>query len=108
MIDKRLLTDNVSVTKVQKKNDFGDLTYSEPISVESVRFDREVTVSGVDNSKTKTKAGTLFVYPSISRVDVDDTWLEAVVNDGSRDYIIKSIQPNFLNGKLFSYEIGVI
>ena len=108
MIDKRLLQDTINVQKVQEKNDFGDLTYSEPLTVKSVRFDRYVSIKGVDNSKTKDKTGTVFIYPSISKVNVDDAWLEAIISDGSRDYIVKSIQPNYLNGKLFSYEIGVI
>ncbi|EID19830.1 hypothetical protein HMPREF1043_0867 [Streptococcus anginosus subsp. whileyi CCUG 39159] len=39
---------------------------------------------------------------------IDDTWLGAIVNDGSRDYIITGYQPNYLNKKIFSYEIEVI
>lgn len=108
MIDKRLLQDTINVQKVQKKDDFGDLAYSAPFAVKSVRFDRYVSVKGTNNSKTKDKTGTVFIYPAVSKVDVDDSWLEATINDGNRDYIIKSIQPNYLNGKLFSYEIGVV
>ncbi|KXT67673.1 Phage minor capsid protein [Streptococcus gallolyticus] len=108
MIDKRLLQDTISVRKVQDTDDFGDLTYSEPLTIQSVRFDRGVSVKGTNNSKTKDKTGTVFIYPAVSKVDVDDSWLEATINDGNRDYIVKSIQPNYLNGKLFSYEIGVV
>ena len=108
MIDKRLLQDTISVQKVQNTDDFGDLTYSESLTVQSVRFDRGVSITGADNSKSKDKTGTIFIYPSVSKVNVDKTWLEAVVSDGNSDYIVKSIQPNYLNGKLFSYEIGVI
>lgn len=108
MIDKRLLQDTINVRKVQEKNDFGDLAYSAPFTVKSVRFDRNISDKGVNNSKSRDKTGTIFIYPSISKVDVDKSWLEATINDGSCNYIVKSIQPNYLNGKLFSYEIGVV
>ena len=51
MIDKRLLQDTINVQKVQKKDDFGDLAYSAPFTVKSVRFDRYVSVKGTNNSK---------------------------------------------------------
>lgn len=108
MIDKRLLTDTVIVQKVQKENDFGDLTYSEPLTVKHVRFDRSSSASGANNSKTKDKAGTIFIYPAISGVKVDSSWDEATVSDGANTYIVKSHEPNYLNGKIFSYEVGVI
>ena len=99
MIDKRLLKDKIIVKKVTDKNDFGDETYSEPITVESVRFDRSISVSGNRGKYTNS---------SVSNVTVDDSWLEAVVNDGERDYTITGYQPNFVNGKAFSFEIEVI
>ena len=112
MIDKRLLKDKITVKKVTDKNDFGDETYSEPITVESVRFDRSISVSGsrgkYTNSKIRQNAGVIYIYPSVSNVTVDDSWLEAVVSDGERDYTITGYQPNFVNGKVFSFEIEVI
>lgn len=108
MIDKRLLTDTVIVQKVQKENDFGDLTYSEPLAVKHVRFDRSSSVSGANNSKKKDRTGTIFIYPAISGVKVDNSWDEATVSDGANTYIVKSHEPNYLNGKIFSYEVEVI
>lgn len=113
MIDKRLLKDKITLKKIAEKDDFGDETYSEPIMVDLVRFDRSIAVSGsrsakYNNSKVRQKAGVIYIYPSISKVMVDDTWLEAVVNDGERDYTVTGYQPNYINGKPFSFEVEVI
>lgn len=108
MIDKRLLQDVVTVRKVEGKNDFGDVTYSDPLDIKPVRFDRSVAVIGTDNSKTRQKVGKVFIYPRFVDVTVDDSWLGALVNDGGRDYLVIGYQPNYLNGKIFSYEIEVI
>lgn len=108
MIDKRLLQDAVIVRKVAGRNDFGDVSYSDALDIKPVRFDRPVSVTGTNNSKTKEKAGVIYVYPKFANVTVDDSWLGAIANDGVRDYTITGYQPNFLNGKIFSYEIEVI
>lgn len=108
MIDKRLLQDVVTVRKVEGKNDFGDVTYSDPLDIKPVRFDRSVAVIGTDNSKTRQKVGKVFIYPRFVDVTVNDSWLGALVNDGGRDYLVIGYQPNYLNGKIFSYEIEVI
>lgn len=108
MIDKRLLQDAITVRKVADKNDFGDESYSDPLSVKPVRFDRSVSVVGTNNSKTRQKAGVIYIYPKFASVTVDDSWLGAIVNDGARDYTVTGYQPNYLNGKVFSYEVEVI
>lgn len=108
MIDKRLLQDAVIVRKVAGRNDFGDVSYSDALDIKPVKFDRSVSVTGTNNSKTKEKAGVIYVYPKFANVTVDDSWLGAIANDGVRDYTITGYQPNFLNGKIFSYEIEVI
>lgn len=108
MIDKRLLKDAISVRKVAGRNDFGDVSYSDPLDIKLVRFDRSVSVTGTNNSKTREKAGVIYIYPKFANVTVDDSWLGAIVNDGARDYTITGYQPNYLNGKVFSYEIEVI
>ncbi|MGT2866610.1 putative minor capsid protein [Streptococcus fryi] len=108
MIDKRLLKDSVVVKKIATKDDFGDATMSEPLDVNPVRFDRSVAVRGSDNSKSRSKVGVIYIYPKFSNVTVDDTWLGAIVNDGERDYTVVGYQTNFLNGKIFSYEVEVI
>lgn len=108
MIDKRLLKDVISVRKVAGRNDFGDVSYSDALDIKPVRFDRSVSVTGTNNSKTREKAGVIYIYPKFANVTVDDSWLGAIVNDGARDYTITGYQPNYLNGKVFSYEIEVI
>lgn len=108
MIDKRLLKDVISVRKVAGKNDFGDIEYSDPLDVKPVRFDRSVSVIGTNNSKTRQKVGVIYVYPRFANVTVDDSWLGALVNDGARDYTITGYQLNYLNSKIFSYEVEVV
>ncbi|OBY96744.1 putative minor capsid protein [Streptococcus dysgalactiae] len=107
MIDKRLLQDVVTVSKVDGKDDFGDVTYSKPLDIKPVRFDRSVAVTGANNSKTRQKVGVVYIYPKFASVTVDDSWLGAIVNDGVRDYLVTGYQPNYLNGKIFSYEVEV-
>ena len=108
MIDKRLLQDAITVRKVADKNDFGDESYSDPLDIKPVRFDRSVSVIGANNSKTRQKVGVIYIYPKFASVTVDDSWLGAIVNDGARDYTVTGYQPNYLNGKVFSYEVEVI
>ncbi|HER4816124.1 TPA: capsid protein [Streptococcus pyogenes NGAS025] len=108
MIDKRLLTDTISVRKVAGKNDYGDESYSDPLDIKPVRFDRSVQVVGANNSKTRQKVGKVFIYPKFVDVTVDDSWLGALVNDGVRDYLVTGYEVNTLNGKIFSYEVEVI
>lgn len=108
MIDKRLLQDVVKVRKLEGKDDLGDATYSNPFNIKPVRFDRSVAVTGTNNSKTRQKSGVVYIYPKFVSVIVDDSWLGAIINDGARDYLVTGYQPNYLNGKIFSYEVEVI
>ncbi|HEO5305919.1 TPA: capsid protein [Streptococcus agalactiae] len=108
MIDKRLLTDSITVSKIGTVNDFGDITYLESIVLSDVRFDRNIGTVGTNNQKQRQKPSVIYVYPQFTKVIVDDSWIDAKVSDGDRDYIVKGYQPNYLNGKLFSYEIEVI
>ncbi|HFU4076820.1 TPA: putative minor capsid protein [Streptococcus suis] len=107
MIDKRLLQDFITVRKVEGKDDFGDVTYSDPLDIKPVRFDRSVAVIGTNNSKIKQKVGVVYIYPKFANVTVDESWLGAIVNDRERDYLVTGYQPNYLNGKIFSYEVEV-
>ncbi|HEL2057760.1 TPA: capsid protein [Streptococcus suis] len=107
MIDKRLLTDSLTVRLKDGKNEFGDESYGQAFTLSPVRFDRSVSVVGSSNSKSRLKHGRIFVYSRFVQVRVDDTWLEGIVSDGQREYIIKGFETNFLNGRLFGYEIEV-
>lgn len=108
MIDKRTLTDAITVKIVKGKDDLGDVSYNEPLDIKPVRFDRSVASQGANNSKTREKQGTIFIYPRFVDVTVTDNWLGALVNDGERDYTVKGFSPNYLNGKIFSYEVEVV
>ncbi|AAZ82451.1 minor capsid protein 2 [Streptococcus pneumoniae] len=114
-IDKRLLKDVLTIKKVADKNDYGDEVYSEPLTIKNVRFDRLVGGSGNRNSKTGTgnsksrqKQGVIYLYPSLSFVTVDNSWMGAKVNDGIGDYTINGFQTNYYDGEIFSQEIEVI
>lgn len=107
MIDKRLLQDVVTIRKVEGKDVYGDVTYSDPSDVKSVRFDRSVAIKGTSNSKSRPKVGVVYIYPKFVNVTVDDSWLGAIINDGLRDYIVTGYRSNYLNGKVFSYEVEV-
>ncbi|CTO11805.1 putative minor capsid protein [Streptococcus pneumoniae] len=121
-IDKRLLKDVLTIKKVADKNDYGDEVYSEPLTIKNVRFDRSVGGSGNRNSKTGTgnsktgtgnsksrqKQGVIYLYPSLSFVTVDNSWMGAKVNDGIGDYTINGFQTNYYDGEIFSQEIEVI
>ncbi|CAG6384249.1 TPA: putative minor capsid protein [Streptococcus pneumoniae] len=121
-IDKRLLNDVLTIKKVADKNDYGDEVYSEPLTIKNVRFDRSVGGSGNRNSKTGTgnsktgtgnsksrqKQGVIYLYPSLSFVTVDNSWMGAKVNDGIGDYTINGFQTNYYDGEIFSQEIEVI
>lgn len=114
-IDKRLLKDVLTIKKVTDKNDYGDEVYSEPLIIKNVRFDRSVgasgnrnSKSGTGNSKSRQKQGVIYLYPSLSFVTVDNSWMGAKVNDGIRDYTINGYQTNYYDGKIFSQEIEVI
>lgn len=102
------MKDAITVRKVAGKNDFGDESYSDPLDIKPVRFDRSVSVMGTENSKTRQKVGVVYIYPKFVEVTVDDSWLGAITNDGDRDYKITGYQPYYLNGKIFSYEVEVI
>lgn len=121
-IDKRLLKDVLTIKKVADKNDYGDEVYSEPLTIKNVRFDRSVggsgnrnskagtgnSKTGTGNSKSRQKQGVIYLYPSLSFVTVDNSWMGAKVNDGIGDYTINGFQTNYYDGEIFSQEIEVI
>lgn len=114
MIDKRLLTDSVSVSLIGEKDKWGKFTYQEPFDLYNVRFDR----SSIDKStntqnltnitRTRNKSGTLFIYPKFNNVVVDDSWLQANIKDKHGEYKVISFETNYLGNKVFSYELTVI
>lgn len=110
MIDKRMLVDEVTIRFRTGLNEFGKPSYSEPMALSLVRFDRGVTGSFEGKNSTKRQVGVLYIYPRYCPVEVDDTWLHALVNDGARDYEVTAFQVNLnpFNRAIFSYEVEVI
>lgn len=112
MIDKRLLTDSVSVSLIGEKDKWGKYTYQEPFEIKFVRFDR----SSLDKSTNtqnltniiRNKSGTLFIYPKFNNVVVDDSWLQANIKDKHGEYKVISFETNYFGNKVFSYEVTVI
>ncbi|HFI0682435.1 TPA: putative minor capsid protein [Streptococcus suis] len=111
MIDKRLLVDSVTVKKVVGLDEFGKESYAEPFHLQPVRFDRDVDIRGGRNHNPNvSKPGVIFNYPAHTGIKVDESWLHAKINDGTRDYEVVGykVHPNPYDRRIFSYEIEVI
>jgi hypothetical protein len=109
VIDKRQLTDSVKVTRKGPKDSYGKAEDMEPIIVTYCRFDRRRTRTGTNNNATESKPGVIIIYPQHAPgVVVDDSWHEATVEDHTGTYKVSAWQPNYLHGRLFSYEVEVV
>ena len=112
MIDKRLLKDFISVSLAGAKDDWGKVTYHHPFKVNNVRFDRSSIGKFINNQKLinviLNKTGTIFIYPKYSKVEVDDSWLQAKISDYHGEYKVIGIETNYFRNKVFSYELTVI
>ena len=112
MIDKRFLTDTVTVSLAGKKDKWGKIAYKEPFEIKFVRFDRS-SIDKTTNTQsltniTRNKSGTLFIYPKFNNVVVDDSWLQANIKDKHGEYKVISFETNYFGNKVFSYEVTVI
>lgn len=111
VIDKRMLVDAVTIKKLTGETDvWGKVIYDEPITLKPVRFDRTFNVSGSANNRSESKPSVLFVYPKHCPVALDESFENGVINDGKRDYKIRSVTPVYYprRDKVFCYEIEVI
>lgn len=112
MIDKRLLTDSVSVSLIGEKDKWGKFTYQEPFELHNVRFDRSSIDKSINTQSltniSRLKLGTLFIYPKFNNVVVDDSWLQAKITNQHGEYKVISFETNYLRNKVFSYELTVI
>ena len=112
MIDKRLLTDSVSVSLIGEKDKWGKFTYKDPFELHNVRFDRS-SIDKFTNTQnltniTRNRSGTIFIYPKYSKVEVDDSWLQSKISDLHGEYKVIGIETNYFRSKVFSYELTVI
>ena len=114
MIDKRMLVDPLTLNCLSNLTGFrvvGSSYVTFPqTSVSPVRFDRQFNVSGSTNNRSESKPSVLFVYPKHCPVVLDESFENGVVNDGKRDYKIRSVIPVYYprQDKVFCYEIEVI
>lgn len=110
-IDKRLLVDTVTIKKTTgEKDGWGKVILESPVTLSPVRFDRQLAVQGSNNSRTRSKPSTLFIYPKYCSIILDETFENAIVNDGKRDYRVTSIIPVSYphKQKIFCYEVECI
>ena len=110
-IDKRLLIDTVTIQKdTGEKDGWGKVILESPVTLKHVRFDRQYQVQGTKNSRKESKPSTLFVYPKHCPITLDDTFKNAIINDGEREYRITAILPISYphKQKIFCYEVECI
>lgn len=112
MVDKRLLKDSISVSLAGEKDNWGKVKYQKPFEVENVRFDRSSIDKSINTqiltNISRLKSGTIFIYPKYSNVEVDDSWLQAKINDYHGEYKVIGIETNYFRNKVFSHELTVI
>ena len=111
MIDKRMLVDTVTIQKpAGEKDGWGKVIYDEPKTLKLVRFDRAVSHTGSGQNRTENNFSVLMVYPKYTPIELDDSWLNGLVNDTHRDYIIRKIIPQYHPFKytILCYEVEVI
>ena len=93
-IDKRLLVDTVTIQKTtEEKDGWGKVILESPVTLKPVRFDRQYQVQGNQNNRKESKPSVLFLYPKYCPVVLDDTFENAIVNDGKREYRVTSVVP---------------
>lgn len=110
-IDKRLLIDTVTIQKpTGEKDGWGKVVLDGPVTLTPVRFDRQYQVQGTQNNRQESKPSVLFVYPKHCPVVLDETFENAVINDGQRDYRVTKVIPVSYphNNKIFCYEVECI
>lgn len=116
MVDKRALVDSVTIQKQADKDDWGKESYSAPLLLSHVRFDRNYNAPGAINNPAGTKTpmyskpSVLFVYTQYCNVQIDDTYRSGIIKDGDREYIINKIIPVYypFKNKVYCYEIEVM
>ncbi|GAB2022066.1 minor capsid protein [Pseudolactococcus yaeyamensis] len=110
MIDKRLLVDSAVVGLISGVDDWGAKIAGAQYHLSHVRFDRSVKYSGAKNDRVKIRSGILFVYPEVTPIIADESWMDASVMVDGVSYLVKSVISNSqpMSKKIFSYEIEVI
>ena len=110
-IDKRLLVDTVTIQKTTEELDgWGKAVLADPVTLSPVRFDRQYQVQGTQNNRKESKPSLLFVYPKYCPVVLDDTFKNAIINDGKREYRVTTVVPVSYphKQKIFCYEVECI
>ena len=110
MIDKRMLVDTVTIQKPDESDKWGKETYSDPITLKYVRFDRSVSHTGSGADRSENNSSVLMIYPKYAPIELDDSWLNGRVADENRNYIIRKIIPQYhpFKKSILCYEVEVI
>ena len=110
MIDKRMLTDSVTIKKTVGEDDWGKEAYSEPLLLSPCKFDRAFSHSGSGNHRSESNSSTVIVYHKYCPVKLDKSFVGGVVEEDGISYVVKNIIPQYhpLTKKLLAYEIEVI
>lgn len=110
MIDKRMLTDSVTIKKPVGEDDWGKEVYSEPLLLSPCKFDRSFSHSGSGNHRSESNSSTVIVYHKYCPVALDKSFVGGVVEEDGVSYVVKNIIPQYhpLTKKLLAYEIEVI
>ena len=110
MIDKRMLVDTVTIQKPASVDKWGKETYSDPITLKHVRFDRSVSHTGSGQNRNENNFSVLRVYPRYTPIELDNSWVDGRIKDNNQDYIIRKVIPQYHPFKhtILCYEIEVI
>lgn len=110
MIDKRMLVDTVTIQKPASVDKWGKETYSDPITLKHVRFDRSVSHTGSGQSRNENNFSVLMIYPRYTPIELDNSWVDGRIKDNNQDYIIRKIIPQYHPFKhtILCYEVEVI
>lgn len=116
MIDKRMLVDSVTIQKPAGKDGWGKESYSDPLLLSPVRFDRNFNAPGAVNNPAGgknpsfSKPGVIFVYTQYCDVQLDKSYRNGLIKDGEDEYIVNKVIPVYypFKKKVYCYEIEVM
>lgn len=110
MIDKRLLTDSVTIQKVTDRDTYGKATYDPAIELSPVKFDRNFSHQGTGSHRSESKPSVLLVYPQFTPVTLDKSYNGGKMICDGEEFIIRQVIPQKhpFTKKVLCYEIEVV
>lgn len=94
--------------QIQYLDSTGILTAEDKQTIASTTLGRTTVAYSSNNSSRA--PGVIFVYPQYCDVELDSSFRNSIVKDGSDEYIVNKIIPVYepFNRKVFCYEIEVM